>query len=120
MSSQSGGGTAVGGSNRSNRRNVRRGNTTYGVPSSHAHTPTSTGREPDMHGHLYDLCNDRNNDQYLTTTKELQLLVGRTMKRYTAELVQSITTLALVMPTQPADPPGGQSGRLRNLETGAD
>jgi hypothetical protein len=58
-----------------------------------------------MHGHLYDLCNDRNNDQYITTTKELQLLVGRNTKKYTAELVQSIATLTLVMPTeQPAEP----------------
>jgi hypothetical protein len=60
-----------------------------------------------MHGHLYDLCNDRNNDQYITTTKGLQLLVGRKTKKFTADLVQSIGTLTLVMPTEPARPADG-------------
>jgi chorismate mutase len=53
---------------------------------------------------MYDLCNDHNSDQYLTTTKELQMLVGRKAKKFTAELVQSITTLTLVMPEEPESP----------------
>jgi hypothetical protein len=31
---------------------------------------------------MYDLCTDHNSDQYIMTTKELQLLVGRTTKKY--------------------------------------
>ena len=57
-----------------------------------------------MHGHIYNMCTDHNSDQYITTTKELQLLVGRNTKKYTAELVQSIETLTLEMPEEPPEP----------------
>ena len=51
-----------------------------------------------MHGHMYDLGSDNNGDQFLQTTKELQMLVGRKAKKFTAELVQSIASLKLEMP----------------------
>jgi hypothetical protein len=53
---------------------------------------------------MYDLCTDHNSDQYIMTIKELQLLVGRTTKKYTAELVQSIETLTLELPEEPPEP----------------
>ena len=79
-------------------------------PSSHARTQSSTGREPEMHGHVYDLCNDNNGDQYLQTTKELQMLIGRKAKKFTAELVQSITSLELEMPEEPDTPDEATAG----------
>ena len=68
-----------------------------------------------MHGHIYDLvCSDHNSDQYINTTKELQLLVGRTNKKYTADLVRSIETLTLDMPTQP-DAPDDENDRVASV-----
>ena len=69
-----------------------------------------SGREPEMHGHMYDLGNDNNGDQYLQTTKELQMLVGRKAKKFTAELVQSISSLELEMPEEPARPDEATAG----------
>ena len=67
-----------------------------------------------MHGHSYDLRSDHNSDQYINTKKELQLLVGRTNKKYTADLVQSIETLNLAMPTQP-DAPDDENDRVASV-----
>ena len=67
-----------------------------------------------MHGHSYDLRSDHNSDQYINTTKELQLLVGRTNKKYTADLVRSIETLTLDTPTQPP-PPADATDRVASI-----
>ena len=63
-----------------------------------------------MHGHVYDLGNDNNGDQYIQTTRELQMLVGRKTKKFTAELVQSITSLELEMPEEPDTPDEATAG----------
>jgi hypothetical protein len=67
-------------------------------------TPKFEGREPSLKGHIYDHTGERNPDQFLKTTKEIRIYVGRTYTKYTADFTEAVESLELVDPVEPADP----------------
>jgi hypothetical protein len=48
---------------------------------------------------------DKNNEQYVKTTKETSNWVGLEYTKYTGELCEAVKTLTLTSPTSPQDPP---------------
>jgi hypothetical protein len=67
------------------------------------------GREPSLKGHIYDITNERNPDQYIKTTKEITNFVGRTYTKFKTEFTNAVSSLELDDPVQPEAPdPGDQ------------
>ena len=63
-----------------------------------------------MQGFIYDYRGERNPSQWLKTTKEIVLYVGRNYQKYTTELTKAVEELELMDPVAPARPddPGDQ------------
>ena len=66
--------------------------------------PALQGREPSLKGHIYDLPNQQNPDQYIKTTKELMSYVSQEYKEYTGDFLQAVKDLTLAMPEEPKRP----------------
>ena len=62
------------------------------------------GRCEGMKHHMFHVAVDKSGVEYAETLKELKLYVGATEKKFTLHLVESLDTLVLVNPTQPAEP----------------
>ena len=62
------------------------------------------GREPVMKGHIYDLPRDRNIDQYIRTTRELQEYVGYVFNEYSEDLMSAVQNLQMPTLNPPANP----------------
>jgi hypothetical protein len=97
-------GAGVGRTRTRNRRGGRGG--MNGLHRQYNHQKVSfDGREPTLKGHVYDLLDDKNSEQYVKTTKEISNWVGREYTKYTGELCEAVKTLILTSPTSPVDPP---------------
>lgn len=76
-------------------------------PTSGQFAATFAGREPTLKGHVYDLSNEKNSEQFAQTTKEVMNWVGREYTKHTGELVKAVQDLSLTPPPALADPQGG-------------
>jgi hypothetical protein len=65
------------------------------------------GREPTLKGYIYDITAERNLDQFIKTTKEVTIYVGRTYTKYTSEFIMAVNNLELDDPEEPAVPNAG-------------
>jgi hypothetical protein len=75
------------------------------------------GREPELKGFIYDVTEDKTPGQYIQTTKEIVIFVGRRYNSYTTELVQAVEQLKLADPTAPPDPDPANLLQLERVET---
>jgi hypothetical protein len=69
-----------------------------------AQSPRFQGSEPTLAGYIYDFTNAGNSDQFVRTTKEVALYVGRKYTKFTGDLVQAVKDLQLTDPEPPAEP----------------
>ena len=97
----SGGG---GGRRRGGNRGGRRFNNRQNPGGGRGNCAAFEGREPTLKGHVYDLSTERNSEQYVKTTKEIQNWVGREYTKHTGDFVDAVHTLTLVDPVAPANP----------------
>ena len=88
------------GSNRRNNRG-RRNNNGFKTCES---TSRFEGSEPTLKGHIYDFTSERNPDQFIKTTRQIKLYVGRTFTKYPREFTQAIDELYLEEPQAPIRP----------------
>lgn len=63
-----------------------------------------TGREPLLQGHIYDTVGDHNADQYIKTTNEIAIFVGKKYTRYVSTFMDAVNNLELIDPVAPNDP----------------
>ena len=106
----------VGGSNNNRNNQYNRRNQCFdnnNQPNNNSSTPFAgggrfqgclKGREPSLKGYIYDFTGERNPDQWIKTTKEIQSYVGRVYTKYTDEFTTAVEQLTLVQPTKPNDP----------------
>ena len=88
------------GGNRRNNRGRRNNNSFKNYES----TNLFEGSEPTLKGHIYDFTGERNPDQFIKTTRQIKLYVGRTFTKYPGEFTQAIDDLYLEEPQAPICP----------------
>ena len=67
------------------------------------------GREPRLHGHIYDWTGERTPERYIRTTREISTNVGVVYTKYTADFTAAVDSLDLAGPIEPSAPdPGNQ------------
>ena len=64
------------------------------------------GSEPSLKGHIYDYTGERNPDQFIKTTEQIRLYVGRTYNKFTTQSYGAINDLHLEEPVRPVCPEG--------------
>jgi hypothetical protein len=57
-----------------------------------SHKASVEGREPTLKGHVHDLLDDKNSEQYVKITKETSNWVGREYTKYTGKLCEAMKT----------------------------
>ena len=62
------------------------------------------GSESSLKGYVYDFTGERNPDQYIKTTKQVKLYVGRTYNKFPGVLTKAIEELFLEDPEAPECP----------------
>ena len=63
------------------------------------------GRKPTLRGHIYDFTGKPNPDQFIQTTNEVVIFVGRMYTKYRADFMQAVQDLhQLEDPPEPAIP----------------
>ena len=103
-----GGGRHRGGNRRGNNNSNSNDDSRSSLGGRSSYTKFD-GREPTLKGHVYDLSTEKNNEQYVKTTKEVMNWVGREYTKHTGELVQAVSTLQLAAPVAPANPPANDA-----------
>lgn len=88
------------GGNRRNNRGRRSSNNFRTLGSS----TRFEGNEPSLKGYIYNFSGERNPDQYIKTTKQIKLYVGRTFTKYPGQFTKAVDDLYLADPTVPERP----------------
>ena len=83
---------------RNNRNNNFRGNV--------ATKGGFEGSEPSLKGHIYNYTGERNLDQFIKTTEQIRLYVGRTYNKFTTQFYGAVDDLHLEEPVRPVRPEG--------------
>ena len=84
-------------------RNQRR-QTNRGADQQRVRQTRFEGREPRLHGHIYDWTGERTPERYIRTTREISTYVGTVYTKYPADFTTAVDTLDLADPDEPPAP----------------
>jgi len=102
--------------NHQNNRGRRNYNSNFKNYKAGQDTGLFEGSEPTLKGFIYDYTGERNLDQFIKTTEQLRIYMGRTYTKYTADFLDAVDDLYLDDPVPPIHPKD-TSSRWMNSRT---